>query len=260
MSNFNQLPGSVQKSLTDHSLLKVISGLSNFKIESVVKIAKASCYGGADLIDIACSPEIVKEVAKNCDIPICVSSVEPELFLPAIQAGAEMIEIGNFDSFYPNGRFFDSEEVLDITRRTRSISSSIFLSVTIPHTLPFHKQGQLAIQLVENGADAIQTEGSFIANPKGVGIQGLIENAVPTLAATYSIKQSLETAGYTEIPVICASGLSAVTIPMAFVSGASGVGVGSAVNKLETEIEMIASVKNLRKSSSLLSRKSVRLE
>ena len=50
------------------------------------------------------------------------------------------------------------------------------------------------------------------------------------------------------MPVICASGLSEVTAPMAISVGASGVGIGSAVNKLKTELAMIATVKGLREA------------
>ena len=47
-------------------------------------------------------------------------------------------------------------------------------------------------------------------------------------------------------PVLCASGLSAVTLPMAIAAGATGVGVGSAVNRLDNELAMIAVVRGLR--------------
>ena len=49
-----------------------------------------------------------------------------------------------------------------------------------------------------------------------------------------------------DIPLICASGLSEVTVSMAIASGASGVGVGSVINRLNNELEMIAMVRNLR--------------
>jgi Protein of unknown function (DUF561) len=44
---------------------------------------------------------------------------------------------------------------------------------------------------------------------------------------------------------LCASGLSDVTAPMAIAAGASGIGVGSAVNQLNSEIAMIAVVRSL---------------
>lgn len=61
----------------------------------------------------------------------------------------------------------------------------------------------------------------FIFNVRG-GIQGAIERAAPTLAAAYAISRAVN------IPVMAASGLSAVTAPMALAAGARGVGVGSA--------------------------------
>jgi hypothetical protein len=42
--------------------------------------------------------------------------------------------------------------------------------------------------------------------------------------------------------------LSAVTLPMAIAAGASGVGVGSAVNKLSDELAMVAVVRSLREA------------
>ncbi|MFO0195848.1 MAG: DUF561 domain-containing protein, partial [Pseudanabaena sp.] len=50
------------------------------------------------------------------------------------------------------------------------------------------------------------------------------------------------------IPVMCASGLSNVTVPMAIAAGASGVGVGSAVNQLNDVVSMIATVRALKES------------
>jgi len=39
--------------------------------------------------------------------------------------------------------------------------------------------------------------------------------------------------------------LSSVTVPLAIAAGASGVGIGSAINKLSGEVEMIAVVRSL---------------
>ena len=56
---------------------------------------------------------------------------------------------------------------------------------------------------------------------------------------------------------MCASGLSEVTCPLAIASGASAVGVGSVVNKLNDLIAMIAAVRALKESldNSLISQK-----
>ncbi len=247
MSRLQNLPYELQQSFSNHSVLKVITGLNNFEQNLVKKVARSASVGGGDLLDIACCPQLVKAAIENSDLPVCVSSVQPEKFPEAIEAGASMIEIGNFDSFYPEGRLFSSEEVLSLTIQTRKLLPDVVLSVTVPHTLAFDQQSQLALDLVEVGADVIQTEGGTSSTPAKSGVMGLIEKASPTLASVYSISQSFEESGC-KAPILCASGLSEITVPMALISGASGVGIGSAVNRLDNELEMIAMVKTLRES------------
>ena len=241
MSRLQQLPVALQRSLEQRSALKVIAGLMNFDASSVVLVARAAGHGGADLIDVACDPELVSlAIRESGGVPVCVSSVEPEQFPAAVAAGAVMVEIGNFDAFYPEGRIFGAEEVLALTRRTRELLPQVVLSVTVPHVLPLDQQEQLAVDLVAAGADLIQTEGGTSARPFSAGSLGLIEKAAPTLAAAHSISRAVD------VPVLCASGLSAVTLPMAIAAGAAGVGVGSAVNRLSDELAMVAVVRGLR--------------
>eukprot|EP00262_Sarcandra_glabra_P006036 TRINITY_DN1805_c0_g3_i1.p2 TRINITY_DN1805_c0_g3~~TRINITY_DN1805_c0_g3_i1.p2 ORF type:complete len:173 (-),score=37.66 TRINITY_DN1805_c0_g3_i1:78-596(-) len=156
-----------------------------------------------------------------------------------------MVEIGNYDSFYEMGRIFTPEQILKLTKETKRILPFITLSVTVPHTLSLPDQVKLAELLEQEGADIIQTEGGKCSNPSKPGVLGLIEKATPTLAAAYSISRAVK------IPVMCSSGLSAVTAPMALTAGAAGVGVGSAVNKLNDVIAMIAEVKSIADSLSL---------
>lgn len=230
-------------------MLKVISGLSNFDKESVQRVAIAAGQGGADLIDVACEPKLVELAVEISGLPVCVSSVVPEDFPAAIEAGASMIEIGNFDSFYIKGRFFNADEVLALTMNTRKLLPNVFLSVTVPHAMPLDKQAQLAIDLVHEGADMIQTEGAMTSQPSKAGALGLIQKAAPTLAAAFTMAENFKTLSI-DIPIICASGLSAVTVPMAIASGASGVGIGSAINRLNDQLAMIAGVRRIRASIS----------
>jgi len=237
------LPQSLRQALERRKLLKVIAGLTNREQTSVLRIAHAASAGGADLIDVACQPSLVRQVASTCPgLPICVSAVDPELFAAAVAAGAAMVEIGNYDTFYPQGRIFGADEVLGLTRRTRELLPRVVLSVTVPHVLPLDQQEQLAMDLARAGADIIQTEGGTSSRPLSAGIAGLIEKATPTLAAAHAISRAVD------LPVWCASGLSAVTVPMAFAAGASGVGVGSAVNRLHNELAMVAVVRALREA------------
>ena len=248
MSRLSLLPAALRRSLEQRSALKVIAGLMNFDANSVARVARAAGMGGADLIDVACDPALVKlAMEASGGVPVCVSSVDPDLFPAAVAAGAVMVEIGNFDAFYPQGRIFGAEEVLALTRQTRALLPEVVLSVTVPHVLPMDQQQQLAVDLVAAGADLIQTEGGTSAKPFSPGSLGLIEKAAPTLAAAHSISAALQQAGESA-PVLCASGLSAVTLPMAIAAGAAGVGVGSAVNRLDDELAMVAVVRGLREA------------
>ena len=248
MTRLAQLPSSLRLRLEQRAALKVIAGLMNFDAASVARVARAAGHGGADLIDVACDPELVAlAIRESGGVPVCVSAVDPELFPAAVAAGAQMVEIGNFDAFYPQGRIFDAAEVLALTRQTRALLPDVVLSVTVPHVLPMDEQQQLAVDLVDAGADLIQTEGGTSAKPFSAGSLGLVEKAAPTLAAAHSISSALQQAGAVA-PVLCASGLSSVTLPMAIAAGASGVGVGSAVNRLSDELAMVAVVRGLREA------------
>lgn len=230
---------NLERALATSTALKVISGLNNFDSRKVGQVVAAADKGGATFVDIAADTNLVRLARQLTNLPVCVSAVEPELFVTVVEAGADLIEIGNFDSFYARGITFEAAEVLDLTRRTRALLPEITLSVTVPHILTLDKQVQLAEELVEAGADIIQTEGGTSSAPAHAGVLGLIEKATPTLAAAYEISRAIS------VPVLCASGLSSVTVPMAIAAGASGVGVGSAINKLDNEVEMVAVIRSL---------------
>ncbi|CAM9323757.1 unnamed protein product [Hapterophycus canaliculatus] len=225
--------------------LKVISGLNKFDADLVSKVARAAAAGGGTHIDIACDPELVRAAKAVSDVPVCVSAVDPELFPACVAAGAEMVELGNFDCFYDQGMTFSAEDVLEMTRKTRALLPTTPLSVTVPHTLDLDEQVDLAVELEGLGVDVIQTEGKFSLDPSKGGIQGAIERAAPTLAAAHAISRAVS------IPVMAASGLSDVTAPMALAAGARGVGVGSAVNKLNSEIGMVAVVRAISSAMGL---------
>ncbi|OIW18976.1 hypothetical protein TanjilG_09170 [Lupinus angustifolius] len=227
----------VLKDFHERRALKIISGLQNFDKDNVASVVTAADKGGATHVDIACDPELVKLALSLTSCPVCVSSVDPATFPAAVEAGALMVEIGNYDSFYEKGIIFTPQQILSLTKETRRILPSIVLSVTVPHTLSLPDQIKLAESLEQEGVDVIQTEGGKSSNPTKSGVLGLIEKATPTLAAAYSISRAVK------IPVMCSSGISAVTAPMAITAGAAGVGVGSAINRLNDVVAMIAEIK-----------------
>lgn len=239
---------NLHKAFAQGHALKIISGLTNFDLTNVLAVAKAAQQGGATFVDIAADADLVRQVSQHISLPICVSAIDPEAFLAPVAAGATLIEIGNFDAFYAQGLRFEAKDVLTLTQRTRELLPHIMLSVTVPHTLPLNEQVQLAEDLVAMGADIIQTEGGTSTQPVHPGTLGLIEKATSTLAAAHAISRAVR------IPVLCASGISDVTAPMAIAAGAAGVGVGSAVNKLKSEIAMIAAVRRLHEALQTVTR------
>ena len=230
---------ALQSALAQRRAVKIISGLNNFDAEQVAAVVRAAEQGGATFVDIAASPDLIRMVRRQVQLPICVSAVDSEQFVAAVAAGADLIEIGNFDSFYQQGRYFSAAEVLTLTQQTRALLPHVPLSVTVPHPLELDQQVQLAMELVTAGADFIQTEGGTASSPRHAGTLGLVEKAAPTLAAAYEISRGVS------IPVLCASGLSNVTAPLAIAAGASGIGIGSAVNQLNSEVAMVAAVRSI---------------
>ncbi|WP_218081886.1 DUF561 domain-containing protein [Anthocerotibacter panamensis] len=231
---------TIQAALKARSCVKIISGLNNFDRAQVARVVRAAQQGGATYVDIACDRELVALAKKMSPLPVCVSAVTAPELAQAIHWGADLVELGNFDSFYAQGRLFGAEEVLALTRETRALlPQGTLLTVTVPHTLTLVEQVHLAQALVQAGADCLQTEGGTSAQPQQGGTLGLIQKAAPTLASAYELSRAVE------IPVLCASGLSVVTIPMALAAGACGVGVGQAINRLNDEVAMAATVRSL---------------
>jgi len=238
----SRLPITLAKALNRRNALKIISGLQNFDRESVKMVVQAADRGGATFVDIAADAELIAIAKANCSLPICVSAVEAHKLAEAVAHGADLVEIGNYDSYYAQGRIFTADEIIALTAATRALLPHTAISVTVPHTLPLDQQVALAEKLEAIGADILQTEGGTSAVPVHSGVLGAIEKASPTLAAAHAIGRAVS------IPVLCASGLTNITAPMAIAAGASGVGVGSAVNQLHDVVSMIATVRALRES------------
>ena len=107
----------------------------------------------------------------------------------------------------------------------------------------------MAEKLEEMGIDLIQTEGAATVTPDKSGARGLLQTA------EVSISNTIELTRNTSIPVMTASGITTTTAAMAFAAGASAIGVGSCVNKLNSTIAMIAVVKSLVEAVSKSSNK-----
>lgn len=227
---------SFRKDLEAKKAVKIIAGIDNFDMDRVKSVAIAADRAGASAVDVCANEEIIKMAKETTSLPVFVSSIVPEDLAMAVNAGADAIEIGNFDALYKKGMRMSAMEILDIVKETLSLikKSNVFVCVTIPGHIDVASQIALAKELEAMNIDLIQTEGAATVEAQSQGARGLLETAQVSIANTIELARNVE------IPVMTASGLTSTTVPMAFAAGASAVGVGSCVNKLNSEIEMIA--------------------
>lgn len=236
-----------KNAMTKRNAVKIIAGIDNFDMNKVRNVVEAATQGGAHAVDICFNKEIFDMTREMTNLPIFVSSIVPSELAEAVEWGADAIELGNYDALTKSGRMISADEVWNIAKETRTLlnGKETFFCVTIPGHISASEQIELAHKLETLHVDLIQTEGSLTTEHHSTGVMGLMETAMRTMANTMEISANIES-----IPVMTASGISVKTIAMAFAAGASAVGVGSAVNKCDSLISMIATVRSLIEASS----------
>ena len=234
----------VLTALKNKSLVKIISGIQNYDKQKTLNVAMASEMGGATALDICDDKEIIKIVRASVQIPLFVSSTEAKKLIEAQNYGADVLEIGNYESFYKISRLFTPKEVLEITKEVKkSLDKNVLLSVTIPATLEVENQVKLAKELFALEVDILQTEGFAPDAPesdrKDVTFNDILK-AASTLANTIELRKALPSTN-----ILTASGITSTTAPLAFAVGSSGIGVGTYINSLFTQVEMEEKVKEI---------------
>ncbi len=227
--------------LQEKRAVKVIAGIDNLDIENIKKVVSAAEKSGASAVDICAREDIISEIRSMTDMPIFVSSVVPSELARAVELGADAIELGNFDVLYKSGKSFSAAEVLHLVQETRSMlcDNDVFFSVTIPGEISTSEQIELAQKLEEMGVDLIQTEGHYSSDVELYGARALMDRAELTLSNTIELARNVE------MPIMTATGINPTTAPFAFAAGASAIGCGSCINKLSSEIAMIATASAL---------------
>ena len=226
---------SFKKALSEKRAVKIIAGIDNFDAKSVEKVVKAASCSGASAVDICANPDIIAMARSITDLPLFVSSIDPQELAHAVVLGADAIELGNFDALYKKGKTFSAAQVLKLAKETiELVGNDIFFCVTIPGELEIAGQIELARELELIGVDLIQTEGHFEKEMPSNGVRGLIERAELTISNTIELSRNIE------LPIMTATGINPTTASLAFAAGASAIGCGSCVNKLDSEISMLA--------------------
>ena len=230
-----------KKHLDEKRAVKIIAGIDNFDIEIVKKVVASAEKTGASAVDICADEDIIKAVREMTDMPVFVSSIVPSQLARAVELGADAIELGNFDVLYKSGKTFSANEVLELTKETLALlkGSHVFFCVTIPGEIDINEQISLARELESLGIDLIQTEGHFSKAEQANGVRGLMERVELTISNTIELVRNVD------IPVMTATGINPTTAPFAFAAGASAIGCGSCINKLSSEIAMIATSRQL---------------
>ena len=205
------------------------------------RLVKAAELAGATYVDICAQPTLISYLKSKYSIPICVSITNLNLLDDIIDAGADIIELGNFDVLYSQGFYISAQEVYNMSSQIREKYPDVALCVTIPHTLSLEDQIKLAKDLELIGVDLLQTEGKQ-APKYGKTLVYNISRALSTLTTTYVLSKIVS------IPIITASNLSELTCAMAIYYGASGVGVGRSIMKEKSTGLMVNKIQLLKNS------------
>lgn len=144
---------SLQKNINERNVIKVISGINNFQSTQIIKICKAADIAQATYLDIAANPHLINTVKQVTKLPLCISTLNPNLIYECLSAGAEIIELGNYDAFYKSQNLFSEKRVFSISKLIKSLFPEITICVTIPHHLSVKKQVYLAQQLEDLNID-----------------------------------------------------------------------------------------------------------
>ncbi len=222
--------------LKEKRLVKVISGINNFDLDRVGQVVRAATVAGAGAVDVAARHDVVRQTRQITDLPIFASSINLQDLAIAAANGADVAEIGNFDALYNDGFYLSAEEVLHLAEKTLAlVSNDTLVSVTIPGYLSIEAQIRLAERLAFLGVHMLQTEGAskVITLTREVQLLESKEKAALTLENTQALCQAVS------IPVMSASGIQVNNVQEAFKRGAAAVGIGSAVNRLHTEEDMV---------------------
>nr|YP_009395127.1 hypothetical protein [Bryothamnion seaforthii]ARW63895.1 hypothetical protein [Bryothamnion seaforthii] len=234
------------------SAIKVITGINNSNIDQILKITKAAEQYPYTYVDIIANTNIVRLVKSVSPITVCVSSINPIDLYNCVLAGADLVEIGNFDPFYKKGLYFSSSDILEIAKKVKFLVGNIDICVTIPYYLPLKDQINLAQDLEKLGVSLLQTESLFIKNKKYISdlykdsIYESISLAALSFLSTYAISKQVE------VPIIASSSVSSLSSPLAIFFGASGVGIGSCIRQKNNIFQMSAYINEIYRSLSSL--------
>lgn len=214
----------INAALESRTFVKAIAGIDQTDPAAVLPVIEAANGGGATAVDVACDEALVRMVKTATDLPVFVSSIDPELLLRAEAWGADVLELGNYDALYRQGIVPTATQILGWTRTIRA-RTAMPLSVTVCGRLSLTEQLDLARALQAAGADILQTEGVL------AGI-GTAADGIEVIADALTHTQ--EIARVVELPCFVAGGVTPKNAAFALAAGAAGVGLGRVIRQQPT--------------------------
>jgi hypothetical protein len=216
--------------------VKAITGIANQNVENVALLARIAELAGVQALDVSANVACVKVARQAFHGQLFASAVSAEDLRLAVEAGADVAELGNFDDMYAHGDFITAAEVMTLAQESLlALAGKAPLCVTIPGHLSRDTQVEMLHTLADMGVAMVQTEGA---------IRLLNDEKVQLLSVEEKAAMSLENARFLSeigrLPVMVASGISSKNTVDALQTGAIAVGIGSSFNKLASEEAMFA--------------------
>ena len=230
---------SIQQACNNKQVLKTIIGIDHFHFASSVAKIQAAEVSGATYIDIAANTEILSEVKSLVSLPVCVSSMCVQELEDCYYAGADMLELGNFDIFYAKNISLTDVHIIAMVKQLKYKVPEASICVTIPNILDLDQQIILAQRLQDLDIDMIQTEGCLSKQVNTSYTSNIIKIASATLGHAAILSNNVS------IPVIASSGISPLTAPLAISCGGAGVGIGSFFNKFQSVQDLSHEIKEV---------------
>ena len=218
------------------SFVKAIAGIANQDVESVARLAQVAERAGVQALDVSANVACVQVARAAFSGQLFASAVSAQALRLAVEAGADVAELGNFDDMYARGEFISAAEVMTLAEESLlALAGKAPLCVTIPGHLNRQTQLEMLHALADMGVAMVQTEGA---------IRLLNDEKVQLLSVEEKAAMSLENARFLAeanvLPVMVASGISSNNTLQALQTGALAVGIGSSFNKLDSEEAMLA--------------------
>nr|YP_009313251.1 Hypothetical protein ycf23 [Dichotomaria marginata]SCW21505.1 Hypothetical protein ycf23 [Dichotomaria marginata] len=100
-------------------ILKVVLGLNNFTLQSLIPTIKSVEIADATYIDLTANLSLFKQICLISYLPIDVSLRDINELISFYSYWADLLDIGHFDIFYCNGISFYKQQLFNMAYKIR---------------------------------------------------------------------------------------------------------------------------------------------